>query len=360
MKLNFLFLCITMISSLVFADDFTKALSMINDDIKKHPEWNFHSFLVSRNGQLTFEKYYKGSDQKWGTDLGVVSFNRETLHDLRSVTKSIVSILIGIAIQEGHIKNVDQPLSDFFPENKFPDKKNTITLRHLLTMTTGLAWDEMSTSYSDPNNDSVRLLEAEDPVAFLLARPLTSAPGESFNYCGGSTEVLAEVLQRATKTPIRKYFEKKLWLPLGGKINSYEWGGRKNGAPAGEFGLRIRPIDLMKLANLVENKGSFKGKQIIPAQWISEFSKNQVKALPAPLAARFLGYGFQWWLPRLKNAENTNVFAALGNGGQIAMIFPKQKIVFVTTAGLYGKPATIFRGLLEQHVIPVMKTQNTK
>src|SRR5262249_48040698 len=152
-----------------------------------------------------------------------------------------------------------------------------------------------------------------------------------------------------TGMSIRKYFENKLWVPLGGKVGQYEWAGRKDGTPAAEFGLRMRPMDMLKLGNLFLNEGKQGAQQILPSRWIQESQDNQIPPLKGKLAEKFSGYGYQWWLRKLKGAEGEKVVSAIGNGGQTILIFPTYRLVFVTTAGLYDKgPAVALPMLLEK------------
>jgi len=138
--------------------------------------------VVEREGRFVYEAYFEGEDRAWGSDLGRVRFGRASLHDLRSVTKSVVSTLVGIAIDRGLIASVDVPLRELLPGHAhlLEGEKRTIRLRDVLTMSAGLAWDEWSVPYSDPANDERRLYESEDPIAFVLGRPLVDEPGARF------------------------------------------------------------------------------------------------------------------------------------------------------------------------------------
>ena len=161
--------------------------------IRAHPEWNVHAVLIERAGRLVYEEYFSGKDERWGQPLGVVTFTRGTLHDLRSVTKSVVSALVGIASSSGAIPSLDAPLLDYFPEYKDLDvpERRRITIRHALSMSAGFEWNE-DVPYTDPKNDEIVMNRSPDPIHYVLARPIVSAPGTSWRYNGGTTQVLGD------------------------------------------------------------------------------------------------------------------------------------------------------------------------
>ena len=162
--------------------------------IRSNPNINVHSVLVVKDNKLVFEDYFSGKDQSWGEDLGVVDFDSDSLHDMRSVTKSITSALVGIAISEGKIAGIDASVFDLFPDYSdqlAPDKKS-LTLHHILTMSAGLDWFE-PIDYTNPGNDEIRMDGSPDPVAFTLGRSLRNQPGQSFQYNGGLPTLLGHL-----------------------------------------------------------------------------------------------------------------------------------------------------------------------
>ncbi|MDF1573137.1 MAG: serine hydrolase [Bacteroidales bacterium] len=140
---------------------------------------NIHSLLISKNGVLIFEKYFEGTDYDYGRNLGRVNHTDTTLHDIRSISKSIVSACVGIAIEKGFIKNVDQRIFGFFPtyDSLFKDQKANWTIQHFLTMTTGLSWNE-EISYDNPNNDELQMAFSEEPLKYIMSKPLDTIPGK--------------------------------------------------------------------------------------------------------------------------------------------------------------------------------------
>jgi CubicO group peptidase (beta-lactamase class C family) len=210
------------------------------------PQTNVHAALVIRHGALVFERYFSGEDQRFGRSLGRIAFTAETKHDLRSVTKSVVALLVGIALERGQIKSVDDAVLDYLP--RYADlrspEKDRIRLRHLLTMSAGLAWDE-DRPYSDPANSENEMDEAADPYRYVLAQPMAMPPGERWVYNSGATALLAAVLQEVSGQKLDALARAELFDPLG--ISDVEWVTYPgNGDPIGEGGLRLRPRDLAK------------------------------------------------------------------------------------------------------------------
>lgn len=160
--------------------------------LEQWPQRNIHAVVVVRRGKLVMERYFIGRDERWGTPLGEVKYAPDMLHDLRSVSKSVTSLLVGIAAGEGKFPSLNSAAIDFFPElaAKRTADNARITFRHMLTMASGLAWNE-SIPYSDPANSERRMIDAKAPVAFVFEQPVAATPGKIYNYNGGNTHVLA-------------------------------------------------------------------------------------------------------------------------------------------------------------------------
>src|SRR5258705_592758 len=239
------------------------ALGKLAATIRSWPELGVNAILIEHGGKLIYESYFDGFDERWGQWLGRVSMTATSKHDLRSVTKSVVSALTGIALSEGAIKSLDQPVTEWFPE--FPElntpDRRRVTLAHVLAMTSGLKWNE-EVPYSNPQNDEIRMTRDARPLHYALSVPFAVDPGTDFNYNGGLTQVMAAVIERATKTPIEDYARAKLFEPLG--ITDVEWDGDLAGMPAAASGLRLRPPDLAKFGALYLPGGCWDGKQVVP------------------------------------------------------------------------------------------------
>ncbi len=187
----------------------------------KYP--NIHSLLILRHGKLVYENYFAGDDEiMGGAPVGYVNHSIDDLHDCRSISKSFTSACIGIAVKQGFIKSIDEPIFSYFNEyaKYFDSAKRKITIRNLLTMTSGLEWDE-TISYLSSDNSERQMDGSDDPVTFILSRKLTSTPGTVWNYSGGSAQLLERILWKATGERLDKYAEKNLFAPLG--ITKYEW-----------------------------------------------------------------------------------------------------------------------------------------
>ena len=292
---------------------------------------NLHAVVVARRGKLVLEHYYEGLDQRWGQPLGTVTFGPEVKHDVRSISKSIVGLLYGIALDEGRVPSLDAPLVDQFPaydDLRADPERRRVTVAHALTMTLGTEWDE-SLPYSDPRNSEIRMEWAPDRYRFVLDRPIVTEPGSRWNYNGGATAVLAHLIAKGTGTPLFDFAREKLFQPLG--IVDVERVLGLNGEPAAASGLRLRPRDLAKIGQLVLNQGSWEGRQIVPRSWLEASFENRVPAEDG------LEYGYQWWLGRGR-ADGRPWIAGFGNGGQRLAIVPDLDLVVVVLAGNYNQP----------------------
>ena len=292
---------------------------------------NLHAVVVARHGKLVLERYYEGKDRRWGINLGLVTFAPDVKHDLRSVSKSIVSLLYGIALSQGQVPNLDQPLVDQFPayeDLRTDAQRRRITVAHALTMTLGLEWDE-SLPYSDPRNSEIAMERAADRYHFVLSRPIVTAPGRQWEYSGGATALLGHLIARGTGMSLHDFAREMLFRPLG--IVDTSWTVGSNGEPSAASGLRLRPRDLAKIGQLVLNQGSWEGRQIVPRDWLDASFKAHIQA------DHGLDYGYQWWLGRGRN-DRVPWMAGFGNGGQRLTIFPDLDLVVTVLAGNYNKP----------------------
>jgi CubicO group peptidase (beta-lactamase class C family) len=294
---------------------------------------NLHAIAVLRNGRLIYEKYFTGLDERLGSPLGCVAYDACRAHDLRSITKSIISIVYGIAVDKRLVPEVDTPVFAVFPEcaDLRSAGKDRITFRHLLSMSAGLAWDE-TMPYSDPANSERRLSDASDRCRYVLQQRLVQTPGETYAYNGGLTILLAEVLARASGCPIDALANKLLFAPLG--ITGAEWVRHSDGVPNAASGLRLRARDLAKVGRLVLDGGRWNGLRIVSEGWIREATSPQING------EGLFFYGFQWWLGRsLVTRTEVNWIAAVGFGGQRMYLVPRFNMVIVVLAGLYDNPS---------------------
>ena len=336
-------------------------LAQLTQSMRAWPELGVHAILIERNGRLIYEEYFDGFDERWGNSLGRVQMTAETKHDLRSITKSVVSALVGIAHGEGKIPSLDEPIVKWFPE--YPElntpERRRVTLAHALSMTSGFDWNE-DVSYNDPRNDEIRMTRDPQPLRYALARPFVKDPGTEFKYNGGLTQVVAAVLVRSTKTSLQEYARTKLFEPLG--ITDVEWVGNLAGMPAAASGLRLRARDLAKIGSLYLNGGKWNGKQVIPGSWIELSTRRQFR-FPARTGADAggeFGYAYFWWYSCYPSAKGLiEARTAVGNGQQRIFVLPTANMVVTIFAGRYNDFTTgntLGRRILIEHVIPAVKT----
>jgi CubicO group peptidase (beta-lactamase class C family) len=294
---------------------------------------NVHSVLVARGGKLLFERYFKGPDETFNglftRRLGNIAFDADTLHDMKSVSKSVASLAIGIAIDRGLIRSINEPIFSFFPElsDLRSPEKDRLQLVHALTMSMGLKWVEATPATGDYNNDEARMNMARDPCRYVLGLPETSPPGQAFFYNTGALRLLAAIVRKATGHRLDEFARTALLEPLG--ITQAEWVRVRGETDAGG-GLRLRPRDMAKIGQLILAGGRWNDQQIVSKAWIDASTSPQIKAADPG------SYGYLWWLGRsLSNNHEVHWAGALGRGGQSIRIVPELDLVVAVTAGYY-------------------------
>ena len=304
------------------------ALCRMADRLAASSTANVHAVLVARGGKLVFERYFRGSDEIYGRRVGNVTFDADTLHDMKSVSKSVASLALGIAIDRGLIGSVNEPIFSFFPELsdlRSPEKER-IQLLHALTMSMGLKWVEAIPSNED-NNDEVRMHMAPDPCRYVLGLAATAPAGQDFFYNTGALTLLSTIIRKATGRPLDEFARATLFEPMG--ITGVEWIRVKGDTDAGG-GLRLRPRDMAKIGQLVLAGGRWNGRQVVSKAWID------ASMTPRMDATGLYFYGYLWWLGRsLLNGREVHWVGALGRGGQSIRIVPELDLVVVVTAGYY-------------------------
>lgn len=284
---------------------------------------NIDSVVVVHNGHIVTERYYP-------------PYKQDTMHDLHSITKSVVSALVGIAIQEGYITSVDDSVLDFFPERTFENDsalKRSITLEHLLTMSSGLEWnfDEMVSS--------------RDWVQSVLDQPMYIEPGLEFNYNSGNAHVLSAIIDKASGLNANDFAQQHLFDYLG--IAETSWQRDLNGVAKGGWGLRMTPRDMAKLGYLYLNQGVWDGQQIIPAGWIEATTQRHIQ-VPDPLEPWDLYMGYLWWL------HEDGPYAAHGMKGQFIYVVPESGLVVVFTSNITDAEFADPQLLIRDYVIPAV------
>jgi CubicO group peptidase (beta-lactamase class C family) len=299
---------------------------------------NIHSVLIIRNNKLVSESYFAG-------------WHRERLHTLRSASKSFISTLTGIAADKGYL-TIDQKVFDFFPEYAHlrNSEKEIIEIKHLLTMTSGLKWDEKTYVYDRVRNDELALDASDDRLGYILGKEMESSPGEKFVYNSGGPFLQAEILRRVTGEDIYVYSEKHFFKPLG--ITNFFWRKERDGQIPAAGPLFLCPRDMAKLGQLFLDGGKWKGTQIVSPEWVSEASATFIGNELSQA-----GYGYNWWTARETiNDQQVRIYMARGNGGQFIFVIPDLNAVVAFTGGNfnagYGAPSPY--DMLTNIIIPAM------
>lgn len=298
------------------------------------------------------ERYFSGEDERWGDKLGRVTYGPEVKHDLRSISKSVTSLLVGIALAEGKFPALDSSVFDAFPDYadlRTPEKAR-ITFRNLLTMSAGFAWDE-NVPWNDPRNTEAGMIWAPDPFRYILSRPVAYPAGTVYAYSGGGTSLIGETLVRSTGRSLRDYAREKLFLPIDAP--DFEWLDAGVSGKLGAFGsLRLRPRDAAKLGRLLLTDGQWNGKQVLPAGWAAESIKPRING------EGLYFYGYQWWLGRsFRNGAPLDWTAGVGLGGQRLYVVPALDLIVMVNAGHYrdSLQGVIPAGIFNRIVLPAIR-----
>jgi CubicO group peptidase (beta-lactamase class C family) len=265
---------------------------------------NVESFIVYSRGKIMFEKYYNGS-------------GKDSLHHIQSQTKSIVALLMGIAIDKGFVKSENEPVSRYFPEyfNTGDSVKSRVTIRDLLTMSAGFEWEEML-AFDDPKNDNMNMFRSGHWLRYALSRPMAKQPFTEFKYNSGCPMIVAAIIEQAAQMKLENFAQKYLFDPLG--ITTCRWQKDSTGFCHAGGGLFLKPLDMVKIGVMVMSKGQWENRQVVPENW----------------------YGYFWWVREMttNGGKITKVITAEGAGGQKMYIFPEYKLVIAFTERNYSTP----------------------
>ena len=309
--------------------DSTLILAMLQEIQNKNLP--IHSLLIIRHGYLVTEVYFP-------------PYQRELKHPLFSMTKSVTSALVGKALQEGRLKDVQQKVLDFFadiaPDVSDPQVKN-LTLEHLLTMSAGFNTNTMPDLYSKA--------AADGTIKHILTYDsILDKPGTTFHYDSGLPHLLSAIIQKATGLTLQQYAQEKLFEPLG--ISSVNWAADPQGVTLGNTGLTLRSSDVAKLGYLYLNHGRWNGNQVLPEEWVTISTRKHMETQGLMNAAEDDGYGYLWWI------DDWGGYSAHGFGGQYLFVLPAQDMIVVFTSGLpdpnFPKP----KQLVESYVLPAVRS----
>jgi CubicO group peptidase (beta-lactamase class C family) len=291
-----------------------------------------HSLLVIKNDTLVFENYYN-------------NFSEGQASNLKSSSKSILNLLIGIAIEEGFIESIDKTLYDYVPEiynDEMDPRKKEITIEHLMTMTSGLESTSLDNYSAWTNSD--------DWLRHALELPMEADPGEWYAYSTGDTHLLSAILTEATGMSSLEFAQKYLYEPMD--IEVTRWETDPQGYNEGGNNVYVKPYDLAKIGIMVSNGGIYKDQRIVPEDWIKESIKFQVEPQGISRPFEIEGYGYLWWLVK---ANQYSTYSAIGHGGQYMMTIPELDLIVVLTSLSQGSTPgdhfTDIASLVEDYIL---------
>ena len=323
-------------------------LDSIDAEIRSGRYGHVDRMLVIRRGRVAYDKSYTHDYARIYGDsaqaTGALNANDPTgpynyynpwwhpyyrqgnLHTLQSVTKTITSVVIGTAVARGEFPSLDTPMLSFYDASTVANvdaRKRRVTIRHLLTMTPGMDWNE-NLPYSDPNNAAVKMEASFDWVKFVIDRPMAEDPGTRWNYSSGASQLLADIFRKATKTDIEEYAARHLFAPLG--IERWFWKRTPAGLVDTEGGLYLEARDLAKIWYLFMKNGMWDGKRVVSPEWVTESVAPLFAVASAPNAPK---YGLKWWLYPDPRDGSRYIWSGSGFGGQIPMAFPDDDLIVV-------------------------------
>lgn len=310
----------------------SELLAQMLEEIAAH-ETSIYSVLVIRNGYMVTEAYFHPC-------------TRDTKMHIQSVTKSVIGMLVGRAEASGLIKNDEAKLADFYRVDLFENpsqQKDSIQLKHLLSMSSGLDCQEFSGS--GPSME-----QTDGWVQFMLDRPMVAAPGETFGYCNGNAHLLSAILEKATGMSAREYANQELFQPLGIQpANEGDWLSDPQKITIGGYGLHLRPVDMAKLALLYLHRGQWEDMQLIDPQWVDDSTTQHVQKEDSS------GYGYLWTV-----YPEAGHYAALGLGGQQIHVYPSRNLIVIVTASLetYAEAPEIEK-MLNDYILPAIKSDGS-
>lgn len=294
------------------------------------------TMLIIKNGEIIEDHAFR--------NLPLEPHSNDSFYQINSITKSIISILIGIAIEEGFIESVEQSIEEYIPEIRDYenyDHLKKITIHDVLTMRTGLQWEVI-------NESTYRSFS--DRIPYVLNQPVETDPGTRFSYNSGTSYLLSVIIGRSTGKDALTYAEEKLFKPLN--ITKYRWGENdKEGNPNGGRGMYLQPYDLAKIGTLMLHEGVWEGKQIVPSNWVKESTRTQLELITGISE----GYGYKWY-----TASHNNISFYLANGayGQRLYVIPELKIVAVFTASIDDSKDPIYEKAVKRYIIDGLGSGN--
>ena len=299
---------------------------------EKKEDFNVHSILIIRNGYMVMDAYF-------------YPFTQGSLHDLAYVTKSFTSTLIGVAINEGYVASVDEPVLEFFPERTIANvdaNKEGMTLEDLLTMRSGFECTNRPTEVT-----LFQMMGSPDWIQFTLDLPMVETPGTQWVYCSPNPHLLSGIIREVSGMSALEFAEEHLFSPLG--ISGVDWTYGPGGNNMGWGDIRMTPHDMAKLGYLYLHEGSWDGEQVLPPTWVAAATGSAVSLPPGFPMVDY--YGYLWYLN-----SSESYYLADGRGGQRILVLPDQDMIVVTTGGGGRNQYGVLETLLTSYIIPAAES----
>ena len=310
---------------------------LIEEALLKIEESKIDSMIISLKDEVILERYNNG-------------FIRDDKHDLRSATKSITSLLIGIAIDKGFIDTIDQSIMDYFPEYVSRGSHfSSISIGNLLTMTSGLDSDDWNPK--SPGNEE-KMYRKKSWIDFFFSLELKYESGEVFQYSTAGVVVLGEIIRRSSNIDYQEFAETYLFAPLG--ITDYSFETTRVGEADSGGHLRLKPLDFNKIGEIYLHKGYYKGTPIVSEYWINESLIPRIK-IDRGFEDQYLYEGYLWWLEPVIDGK-VKSFQARGNGGQYLIIIPEIELLCTFTGSAYNSNEQMYPFyLIQNYILPAIR-----
>ncbi|MBN2414503.1 serine hydrolase [bacterium] len=315
---------------------------------------DIHSVLIARNGRLILEEYFSTSGKRFGECHK--EYFRAKPHRLASVTKGILSLVTGIAVDQGKIPDTNERIWPYLKEYAAcmtPEKKD-ITIDNLLTMTAGLDWNQTRYSFWDPRNHAGQMFSSDDVPRHILSLPLTGEPGKTYCYSNGVPVVLAALIEQAVGMETDTFTEAVLFHPLG--IMEYQWTRYPDGSLEADGGLALRSRDLAKIGQLLLQKGEWDGKRVISGAWLEQAMRRRIGLRKTLLPWT---YGYYWMQTDIPMGDRSvPAWFVPGSGGQMLAVFPEYEMVVVfTAANEQWETKNACFSMIHRYVLPALSEE---
>lgn len=290
--------------------------------IRTTPPNDFRGLVVMKDGNIVLEEYFN-------------TYWRDTIHDIRSAGKSVTALLLGIAIDKGLVRSVDQPIRDFLPRpaglSASEDRYAQITIANLLTMSSGLDADDGDEGSA---GNAEKWMPRDDWAQFALTLPFTSKPGAKWVYSDVCPMLIGAIIEKRAGMKLSEFARRNLFEPLG--VREWYWYTGRGGSTGAAGNLYISTLDFAKIGQLVLDGGRWQGRQLVSESWIAEMQRKRFDISGTnPFAS---GYGYFWWLGEKQLDQRTYGFSfASGNGGNVVFVVPAEHLVVSLTSSAYGQ-----------------------